>query len=107
MEGFTSWSDLSETLDLLGLVVLAASVVSLLIALQWGGTEYEWSNGRIVALLVVFGVLGLAFIGIEIWQNNKAMLPARVFTQRTVLCSSFFSFATAGAVFVLTTYFPM
>ncbi|KAK9860171.1 Sucrose/H+ symporter [Penicillium brevicompactum] len=107
VEGFTSWSDLFETLDLLGLVVLAASVVSLLIALQWGGTEYEWSNGRIVALLVVFGVLGLAFIGIEIWQKNKAMLPARVFTQRTVLCSSFFSFATAGAIFVLTTYFPI
>lgn len=107
MEGFTSWSDLFETLDVLGLVVLAGSVVSLLIALQWGGTEYAWSSGRIIALLVVFGVLGLAFIRIEIWQNTKAMLPPRVFTQRTVLCSSLFSFLTAGAIFVLTTYFPM
>lgn len=88
-------------------MVLAGSVVSLLLALQWGGTQYAWGSGRIIVLLVFFGVLCVAFIAIEIRQNAKAMLPARVFTQRTVLCASFFSFAMAGAIFVLTTYFPM
>lgn len=106
-ENFTSWGDFLETLDLVGLVALVGSVVCLFLALQWGGVTYSWSNGRIIALLVLFGVLGLAFIWIEIRKGNKAMLPSRVFTQRTVLSASLFAFCTAGAIFVITFYFPM
>jgi hypothetical protein len=106
-ETFTSWANLLEILDLGALMVLAGSVACLLLALQWGGSQYPWESVRIIVLLVLFAVLGVAFIAIEIRQNAKAMLPARVFAQRTVLCASFFSFATAGAIFVLTTYFPM
>lgn len=107
MDGFTSWADLLQTLDLIGLTVLAGSVVCLLLTLQWGGIQYPWGNARIIALLVLFGALGLAFVAIEIKQGSKAMLPARVFTQRSVLCATFFAFCTAGAAFVLTYYLPL
>lgn len=102
-EGFTSWAYFFETLDLFGVAALAPSVVRLLLALQWGGTRYPSNDGRIVALFVLFGVLGLVFIMItlEIRHGSKAMLPMCVFAQRAVDCANFYGFWTAGAIFVL------
>jgi MFS family permease len=105
-ETFTSFSDFLQTLDLIGLAALIPSVVCLLLALQWGGINYPWSDGRIIALLVVFGVLGVAFIVIEFWQGEKAMLPSRIFTQRSISYASLYGFCTSGAIYVLTYYLP-
>lgn len=106
-EAFTSWADFLQTLDLVGLAALAPSVVCLLLALQWGGIHYPWGDARIIALLVLCGVLGLIFVAIEIRQGAKAMLPARIFTQRTIVSASLFALCTTGAIFVLTYYLPV
>lgn len=104
---FSSWGDFVRTLDLPGLAILTPSVICLLLGLQWGGIEYPWGSARIIALLVLAGVLGTVFIAIEAKQGENAMLPARVFTHRTVSSSSFFAFCTAGGIFVLNYYLPM
>lgn len=106
-EAFTSFSDLLQTLDLIGLVALVPCVVCILLALQWGGVQYPWGDGRIIALLVLSGVLGLVFIAIEFWQGERAMLPSRIFTLRNVSYTSFYAFCTSGAIYVLTYYLPM
>ncbi|KAF1970333.1 MFS general substrate transporter [Bimuria novae-zelandiae CBS 107.79] len=106
-ESFTSISDLTRTLDLVGFAALIPSVICLLLALQWGGVQYPWSNARIIALLIVFGVLGAAFIALEFWQGENAMLPSRIFTQRSVSYASFYGFCTSGAIYVLTYYLPI
>ena len=103
----TSWGDFLQTLDLLGLATLTPSIVCLLLALQWGGTEYAWGDGRIIALLLLFAVLSLAFLGNEIWQGDKAMLPARILTQRSVISAVLFSLCSSGASIVLVYYIPM
>ncbi|KAF2272622.1 MFS general substrate transporter [Westerdykella ornata] len=103
----TSISDLTQTLDLIGFAALIPSVICLLLALQWGGVQYPWSDARIIALLVVFGVLGAAFIALEFWQGENAMLPSRIFTQRSVSYASFYGFCTSGAIYVLTYYLPI
>lgn len=105
-QAFTSFSDLVRTLDLMGLAVLTPTVVCLLLALQWGGISYPWSDGRIIALLVVTGVLGVAFIALEFWQGEQAMLPSRIFTQRSVSYASLYGFCSSGAIYVLTFYIP-
>ncbi len=46
-------------LDPIGTFTLIPSVASLLIALQWGGTVYPWSDGRIIALFTVFAILSV------------------------------------------------
>lgn len=106
-EAFTSWTEFLKTLDLFGLVALLPSIVCLLLALQWGGLKYAWQDARVVVLLVLAGILAIAFISVEIWQGPNAMLPSRVFTQRTVSAASFFGFCTVSAIFVLTYYLPM
>ncbi|KAH7027191.1 major facilitator superfamily domain-containing protein [Microdochium trichocladiopsis] len=95
-----------QTLDPLGLTTLTASVTSLLLALQWGGVQYPWNDARITALLVLSGVLSLVFLCVEVWQRENAMLPASIFTQRSVVCSALFSFCSSGASVVLVYYLP-
>ncbi|KAJ5197645.1 MFS toxin efflux pump [Penicillium cf. viridicatum] len=106
-EAFTSWTDLVQNLDLFGLASLLPSVVCLLLALQWGGITYPWSDPRVIVLLVLCGGFAIAFALTEVWQGPKALLPPRVFTQRTVSAASFYGFCTTGAIFVLTYYLPI
>ncbi|KAF4764492.1 hypothetical protein HAV15_000083 [Penicillium sp. str.  len=106
-EAFTSWTDLVQNLGLFGLASLIPSVVCLLLALQWGGIIYPWSDPRVIVLLVLCGGLAIAFALTEMWQGPKALLPSRVSTQRTVSAASFYGFCTTGAIFVLTYYLPI
>ncbi|RAL13118.1 MDR family MFS transporter [Aspergillus homomorphus CBS 101889] len=96
-----------RSIDLIGFIALAPSVVCLLLALQWGGVQYGWGNARIVVLLILSATLGIIFILIEVQQGSKAMLPARIFSQRTVASASFFAFCTSGSIFILTYYLPI
>lgn len=106
-QAFTSFKNFLEEFDLFGLFTLAPSVVCLLLALQWGGTLHAWDSGRIIALLVLFGLFGIAFIAIEIWQGDKSMLPPRIFTQRSIAGAVLFCFCTSGASFLLLYYIPI
>lgn len=59
-----TWIQKIMQFDPIGTLLFLPSVVCVLIALQWGGTRYAWSDGRIIALFVVFAVLMVAFIGV-------------------------------------------
>jgi len=88
-------------LDLIGAVILVPSIILLLVALQWGGAEYPWNDARVIALLVVAGVGTIVFAGVEIWQQDKGLLPPRFFKNRNVLSSMMF------AMFFGASFFPM
>ncbi|KAJ5783608.1 uncharacterized protein N7518_009285 [Penicillium psychrosexuale] len=93
--------------DFIGLITLIGSVVCLLLALQWGGATYAWDSGRIIALLVLFILLGIIFVGLELWQGDKSMLPGRVLKQRSVAAVCLFCFCSSGASFLLLYYIPI
>ena len=95
-----------KRIDLIGLLVFIPTIVSLLLALEWGGSTYPWSNGRIIALFVVFGVLLIAFIAFERWKGADATLPIRIITQRTVAAATWNSFCNGAAFFFLIYYVP-
>jgi hypothetical protein len=80
------------------------AIICLLLALQWGGTTYEWSNGRIIALFVVFGVLISIFIFVQFKQGDNGTVPPRIIKMRSVWTAAWFSFGT-GAAFLLSVYF--
>ncbi|KAK8868908.1 MFS general substrate transporter [Apiospora arundinis] len=91
-------------LDPLGTLFFVPSVVSLLLALQWGGSTYTWSNPRIIALLVVFGVLWLAFMAVQALKPKTATVPPRVIGNRSILAGAIFMLAIAGSM-LMTIYF--
>lgn len=58
--------------DPIGTTIFIPAIVCLLLALQWGGTTYPWNDGRVIALFVLFGILLIAFIGVQIWLGEEA-----------------------------------
>src|ERR1700760_1547865 len=62
----SGWLGKLKQLDPLGNLVFFPGIVCLVLALQWGGTTYSWRNARIIVLLILCGVLCLAFVAIQI-----------------------------------------
>ena len=79
----------------------------LLLALQWGGSTYAWSNGRIVALLVVFAVCISVFIGVQIWKGETATVPPRIVIQRSIAAGMWSQFCLGSAMMIPVYYIPI
>ncbi|KAI4273548.1 MAG: hypothetical protein L6R38_006318 [Xanthoria sp. 2 TBL-2021] len=93
-----------KQLDPLGNLVFLPAMVCLLLAIQWGGSKYNWSDGRIVALLVLFGVLIVTWFWTQIHAKENATLPLHILRQRSVAAGAFYSFCL-GAVMMVWIYF--
>ena len=91
-------------LDLLGAAILIPSIVMLLLALQWGGTEYPWNNSRIIGLFVGFAAMIIIFALTQWYRGDKATLPPRLFKNRNVLAACSFSFFFGAGFFALIFY---
>ncbi|KAK3940919.1 hypothetical protein QBC46DRAFT_449140 [Diplogelasinospora grovesii] len=90
--------------DPFGTAVFMPAIICLLLALQWGGTTYEWNSWRIVLLLVFFAVLICVFIFIQYKQQELGTVPPRIIFKRSVWSSGFFSFCV-GASFLGSVYY--
>ncbi|KAF1992177.1 major facilitator superfamily transporter [Aulographum hederae CBS 113979] len=94
-------------LDPIGTFFFLPGIVSLLLALQWGGSQYPWSNWRIILLLVVFAICIVVFILIQILhRNTTATVPARIITQRSVAFGAFFTFCVGSVMMADIFYLP-
>lgn len=98
-----------QSFDLLGTFLFIPGVVCLLLALQWGGTKYAWNDGRIIALFVLFAMLIAGFVAVQVWLQEKATVPPRVFLNRTVWTCAVFAACLGAAFFVMVYYvsFPL
>lgn len=101
------WKEQVKQFDLPGTFFLIPSVICLLLALQWGGAKYPWDNGRIIALFVVFGVLGVIFWGVEIYQKDRATVPLRILKNKNILGGVWYGVCMGGALFVFSYYLPI
>ena len=90
--------------DPFGTAVFMPAIICLLLALQWGGTEYQWGSWRIILLFCLFGVLIAAFVFIQYKQQDLGTVPPRIFFKQSVWAASFFSFC-AGAAFLGSVYY--
>lgn len=100
----TTWREKVSQMDLLGTAILIPGVVCLLVALQWGGTVYAWSNGRVIGVLTVFAVAAVGFICIQVWKQDKGTIPPRIVRQRSVAFSTCYVFLAGGAVNIFEYY---
>ena len=81
-----------------------AAVVCFLLALQWGGATKSWGNSDVVGTLVGGAVILILFVGIEIYQNERALLVRRLLTNKTIALACVFQFFNSGA-FMVDLYF--
>lgn len=95
-----SLKDQMKELDFPGTVFFLPGVICGLLALQWGGLKYEWSDKRVIALFVVCGVLCVFFVAIQWWRQEKATIPPRIVKNRNMLGSACFAFCIGGSFFI-------
>lgn len=101
-----STRDKVQQMDIPGISLLFPGVICLLLALQWGGTEYAWSSGRIVALLVLGPLLLIAFACIQIVTKTQShvTVPMRVMRNRNIWGSALFGSCIVAAFFTMMYY---
>ncbi|KAI6087312.1 major facilitator superfamily domain-containing protein [Hypoxylon rubiginosum] len=57
----TKSSKLIREFDIVGTILVVAALMTLIMAINFGGALYTWNSGQIIALFVVSGVLFIAF----------------------------------------------
>lgn len=96
-----------KELDVVGAALLTAAITCLLLVLQWGGKKYRWNEGPVIALLIIFALLSAVFVGIQIWLGERATLPLRIVSQRTVAAACVFVVFLGGATSLFMYYLPI
>ncbi|KAK2740557.1 hypothetical protein FQN57_006061 [Myotisia sp. PD_48] len=105
--GRVSFKDQIKQMDLLGTACMLPGVICLVLALQWGGTKYQWNNGRIITLLVIATVLLTCFVLAQIHSGERATVPVRVFLNRNIWGSALFGAGIVSSFFVMLYYIPI
>ncbi|KAH8727631.1 major facilitator superfamily domain-containing protein [Phaeosphaeriaceae sp. PMI808] len=95
-----------KNIDVVGAIFLICSIVSLLLALQWGGFTYEWKNSKVWGTLLGFFLMIAVFIVVQVRQGDRATIPVHVFKQRTILVSCVFSMLISMALYTHIFYLP-
>ncbi|KAJ2081995.1 hypothetical protein H4R24_001911 [Coemansia sp. RSA 988] len=94
-------------IDFAGAFLLLAGLVLFILALNWGGKDYEWNSAAVIVTLVLSVLLLAAFIYVEHKHAREPIITMRMFTSRTLtpaLVSQFF--LGAGITFTVL-YLPV
>ncbi|MER5944065.1 MDR family MFS transporter [Streptomyces sp. NPDC001928] len=92
-------------IDYLGIGLVAVGASALILATSWGGNEYAWGSGVIIALFVG----GAVALGLFCWAETRAaepMLPMRLFGNPVFSVCSVLSFIVGFAMLGALTYLP-
>ncbi|CAK7237427.1 hypothetical protein SCUCBS95973_009956 [Sporothrix curviconia] len=97
-ERMTVW-DYVWACDPIGSLLFVASATLMLLALDWGGGTYGWSDAHVAAPLAV-GLVLLVLFGVYEWKGRSDGLLAHVFFRHNAnFALSVFAFAVEGWIF--------
>lgn len=102
-----SWIEIVRQLDLPGFTLLLSSLICLTLALQWAGQTKPWSDGSVIATLVMFVVLSIAFFVTEWFQSEYAMVPLGLLKPRLVWTNALYGWIANLANFQVLFYLPI
>jgi hypothetical protein len=88
-------------MDLIGSALMMGSLISFILAFQYGGLTRPWDDSVVIGLIVGFAVISILFV---IWQfvyshNDRSMIPPRLLRDRQIWSVCLFSFFNAGTYF--------
>lgn len=97
-----------KRVDYGGNTIIIGSTVSVLYALTYGGTRYAWSDGRVVAPLVI----GLIALGLFVLYENapfvvEPVTPPRLFSNRTSLVVFAATFLNSALLYWVMFFLPV
>ncbi|NUK29830.1 MFS transporter [Parageobacillus sp. VR-IP] len=91
--------------DLAGMFTMVVGVVSLLLALTFGGDKYEWTSWQIIALFAA----ALVFLTLFVFVERKAeepILPMHLFKHRTFIVLNGIGFLMSVGMFGAIMFVP-
>ena len=103
-----TWKEKLLKLDPYGSALFLPGMVCLLLALQNGGTLWAWGSGRVIALLVIFGLTMIGFVAVQIWKQEDATVPPRILTHyRSVVAGCIYATFGGAGMMVFVYYIPI
>ena len=99
--------ELLANLDIFGNLSLVLAVVCLFLALSWGRIKYPWSEPRVWTLLIACVVLLGAFFWDQHRKKDKALLPLRLLSQRSVASGFAFTLLCSSVLNLFEYYMPI
>ncbi|KAK1830166.1 major facilitator superfamily domain-containing protein [Podospora conica] len=98
-------------LDIVGFVLVGAAWVLFTVAFSMAGTQWAWSDGRTIALIVLFGVVSLACVlqqYFSLFTTPQARaVPGHLLLSRTQLTLVVATGSSNAALFVMLYYIPI
>ena len=99
--------DIKErSIDYLGAALLTAGLVPLLLAMVWGGSEYDWGSGMIIGLLAV-SAASLSAFGLVEGRVRDPILPLSLFRNKVFSVSAAATFLSSIGLFGAVIYIPL
>lgn len=106
-----TFKDRVKELDYAGIILLMGCLVSVIMAINFGGVTYTWGSGQIIGLFVCAGVL---FILLAVQQSRtilvsfpRRLIPVQFFRKHTVIILFVCTSASAAGVFVPIFFVPL
>ena len=94
-------------LDPLGFCLFAPSVIMVLLALNWGNSEYSWASATVIGLLCGSVCCACVFLYWEWRQGEGAMVPLYLFKSRIISSCYLTGLFQAGAIVEMTYFLPI
>ncbi|CAG9982151.1 unnamed protein product [Clonostachys byssicola] len=76
--------------DLIGFALFAPAAIMLLLALQFGSSDYAWNSATVIGCFCGAGVTAIIFLLWERRMGKDAMMPLQMISRRIVWTSSLF-----------------
>lgn len=89
-----------------GAVTISVATVAVVLATNWGGTQYSWGSPIIIILFVVAAVAFVSAIVIE-RRAASAIFPAHLFRSRNFTLSLILGFLVGVALYSALTFLPV
>ena len=94
------------SIDWAGIITLVAGIVSLLLALSFGGKEYEWASGQIIGLFVAAVVCFIGFVIAES-KAKDPVIPLSLFGNRLFTIINLIGFLMSLGMFGAIMFIPL
>ena len=100
-----------SSFDYVGAVLSIGAMATILMAINFGGSQYAWDSGRTIALFVVSGVLFIAF-GVQqifciLTSDTTRMFPVHFFRNKEAMLLHVLAAACNASLFIPIYYIPI